>query len=205
MAARSSGRARPPRSTMPAAAMSTSSSTAGPMARSRWKSGERERQDPHPPAKTRAPPSPASRARGLHEIISEPLSRITGEGGARAQAREGEGRRLIMAKPSSRYVCQSCGGVQSKWSGRCEACGAWNTVVEEPRGEALLPKGQKLAGARKLEFSQLVGDSVEPPRRQTGIAEFDRVCGGGLVAGSAVLIGGDPGIGKSTLLLQVVA
>ncbi len=110
-----------------------------------------------------------------------------------------------MAKPSSRYVCQSCGGVQSKWSGRCEACGAWNTVVEEPRGEALLPKGQKLAGARKLEFSQLVGDSVEPPRRQTGIAEFDRVCGGGLVAGSAVLIGGDPGIGKSTLLLQGVA
>ncbi len=109
-----------------------------------------------------------------------------------------------MAKPQTRYVCQSCGASTAKWAGRCESCGAWNTIVEEA-AEALAPKGQSAKGGRKIDFVELSGTSTEVPRSVTGIAEFDRVCGGGLVPGSAILIGGDPGIGKSTLLLQVVA
>src|SRR5690606_7834375 len=84
-------------------------------------------------------------------------------------------------------------------------CGEWNTVVEEAAPEAT-PKGLgKSGGGRALAFESLAGASTPPPRRVSGLAEFDRVTGGGLVPGSAVLIGGDPGIGKSTLLLQVVA
>ena len=109
-----------------------------------------------------------------------------------------------MAKPQTRYVCQSCGASTAKWAGRCESCGAWNTIVEE-QAESLAPKGQSAKGGRRIEFVDLAGASSEIPRAITGIAEFDRVCGGGLVPGSAILIGGDPGIGKSTLLLQVVA
>ncbi len=107
-----------------------------------------------------------------------------------------------MAKNEARFVCQDCGAVHRKWMGRCDACGAWNTIIEEQAPEAgprPSPKGRRIA------FEPLKGESAPPPRRQTGIGEFDRVCGGGLVAGSAVLVGGDPGIGKSTLLLQVVA
>jgi len=109
-----------------------------------------------------------------------------------------------MAKPQTRYVCQSCGASYPKWAGRCESCGAWNTIVEEA-AEQLAPKGQSAKGGRQIDFVDLSGVSVEMPRAVIGIAEFDRVCGGGLVPGSAILIGGDPGIGKSTLLLQVVA
>jgi DNA repair protein RadA/Sms len=109
-----------------------------------------------------------------------------------------------VAKSPTHYVCQACGSTQPKWSGRCEACGEWNSIVEEPIAAAL-PRGQKTTGARRIDFVDLSGPSAEVPRRMTGIAEFDRVVGGGLVPGSAVLIGGDPGIGKSTLLLQIVA
>ncbi|MSP50454.1 MAG: DNA repair protein RadA [Alphaproteobacteria bacterium] len=109
-----------------------------------------------------------------------------------------------MAKPHTRYVCQSCGASSPKWAGRCESCGAWNSIVEEA-AEALAPKGQSAKGGRKIDFVELSGPSDELPRAVTGIAEFDRVCGGGLIPGSAILIGGDPGIGKSTLLLQVAA
>ncbi len=109
-----------------------------------------------------------------------------------------------MAKPTSRYVCQSCGAVSSKWVGRCEACGEWNTIVEEavtPR-----PGTAARAGAGKpVAFVGLAGAADPPPRAGTGIAELDRVLGGGLVPGSAVLVGGDPGIGKSTLMLQAAA
>ncbi|WP_044559209.1 DNA repair protein RadA [Azospirillum sp. B4] len=109
-----------------------------------------------------------------------------------------------MARNTNRYVCQSCGTSHPKWSGRCEGCGAWNTLVEEAVPEAA-PKGlgAKVQG-RKLEFVELSGVSEQAPRRLTHIQEFDRVCGGGLVHGSALLVGGDPGIGKSTLLLQVI-
>ena len=110
-----------------------------------------------------------------------------------------------MAQPTERFVCQSCGAVHRKWSGRCGACGEWNSIVEELQ-ESAPPKGLGAGKGRQIEFSAL--DSLplgEEPRLATGIQEFDRVCGSGLVPGSAILIGGDPGIGKSTLLLQVAA
>src|SRR4051795_437853 len=115
-----------------------------------------------------------------------------------------------MAKPQARYACQQCGALAPKWAGRCEACGAWNSMAEElPR--AAPPKSLAQFGARRgggsrgLDFVALRGDTAGPPRLLTGIAELDRVCGGGLVPGSTILIGGDPGIGKSTLLLQAAA
>ena len=110
-----------------------------------------------------------------------------------------------MAKASKSFVCQSCGAVTSKWAGKCEACGEWNTIVEEAPRETL-PKGVSGGkGGRKIEFVDLKGVTAPQPRRSTRIGELDRVCGGGLVAGSAILVGGDPGIGKSTLLLQATA
>lgn len=108
-----------------------------------------------------------------------------------------------MARSASRFVCQSCGSVFPKWAGRCDGCGAWNSLVEEAAPERV-PRGLGKQRGRTLELVGLDQNSTPPPRWQVGIAEFDRVCGGGLVPGSAILIGGDPGIGKSTLLLQIV-
>src|SRR5881227_1232884 len=113
-----------------------------------------------------------------------------------------------MAKPQARFACQQCGALAPKWTGRCEACGAWNSLVEEvPRSAP--PKSLGRATSRRggpaIDFVGLRGETAGPPRRLTGIAELDRVCGGGLVAGSTILVGGDPGIGKSTLLLQAAA
>ncbi len=109
-----------------------------------------------------------------------------------------------MAKGSTaRFVCQTCGAVHPKWSGRCEDCGAWNSVVEESASVAL-PKSVA-TGGRKIDFVELSGAPSTQARFVAGIGEFDRVTGGGLVPGSATLVGGDPGIGKSTLLLQVAA
>jgi DNA repair protein RadA/Sms len=108
-----------------------------------------------------------------------------------------------VAKDRARFVCQSCGAVAPKWAGRCEACGEWNTIVEEAEpGPG--PAG-RVAPARRLAFVGLAVESEPPPRTVIGIAELDRVLGGGLVPASAVLVGGDPGIGKSTLLLQAAA
>ncbi len=109
-----------------------------------------------------------------------------------------------MARQTSHFTCQSCGASHAKWSGRCDACGAWNSILEEAGG-AGPPKGLGGKKGRKVEFVGLDGPASREPRKATGIAEFDRVCGGGLVAGSAILVGGDPGIGKSTLLLQICA
>ena len=109
-----------------------------------------------------------------------------------------------MARPTTRFVCQSCGAVTPKWAGRCETCGEWNTV--EP--ETVTPRpgpGAKAAAGQTVSFVGLRGEVAPPPRAATGIEELDRVLGGGLVPSSAVLVGGDPGIGKSTLLLQVAA
>lgn len=107
-----------------------------------------------------------------------------------------------MAKRSSvQFVCGNCGAVHSKWVGRCDACGEWNTLVEESAGPSSRA-GQAKAVKGRLNLVHLDGASAPPPRVMTGIAEFDRVLGGGLVPGSAVLVGGDPGIGKSTLMLQ---
>jgi DNA repair protein RadA/Sms len=109
-------------------------------------------------------------------------------------------------KNQSHFACQQCGAVAPRWAGRCEACGAWNSMIEElphtsPRG---LGRAGKRDG-RSLDLVALRGESAGPPRLKTGIAELDRVCGGGFVPGSTVLVGGDPGIGKSTLLLQAAA
>ena len=108
-----------------------------------------------------------------------------------------------MPKSTARYVCQSCGAITPKWAGRCDTCGEWNTIVEE----AIEAKPGAKPGAKptRLAFVGLEGATEPPPRAQIGIAELDRVLGGGLVAASAVLVGGDPGIGKSTLLLQAAA
>ncbi|MGC6500438.1 MAG: DNA repair protein RadA [Henriciella sp.] len=108
----------------------------------------------------------------------------------------------------SHFVCQACGAVHSKWSGRCDGCGEWNTLVEEtasaPPG-GLKPATGKARRARPAAFTALNGTNEAPARIQIGVEELDRVFGGGVVPASATLIGGDPGIGKSTLLLQVAA
>lgn len=111
-----------------------------------------------------------------------------------------------MAKAKKSYICNSCGAVHSRWSGKCDACGEWNCISEEVQ-EAAIPKGLgNAAKGRSLKFVDLKGESetASYPRYESGIKEFDRVCGGGLVPGSATLIGGDPGIGKSTILLQAM-
>ena len=110
-----------------------------------------------------------------------------------------------MAKPATRYVCQSCGAVSAKWQGRCDACGEWNTLTEEVVEARGPGPAAKAAGGRRVEFVGLKGHTPPPPRILTGLAEFDRVLGGGVVPGSAILVGGDPGIGKSTILLQAAA
>ena len=104
---------------------------------------------------------------------------------------------------TKRFICTSCGAVASKWSGRCSECGAWNEMREERA-----PPGRRKTVLRKnegIELADMRAWEEDPQRLCTGIVEFDRVCGGGLVAGSLLLIAGDPGIGKSTLMLQIAA
>ena len=109
-----------------------------------------------------------------------------------------------MARANVSFTCQECGAVHGKWTGKCDGCGAWNSVVEEAPTEQA-PKGLGAGKGQSISFVGLSGESSDTARRISGISEFDRVCGGGLVPGSAVLIGGDPGIGKSTLVLQVLS
>lgn len=116
---------------------------------------------------------------------------------------------LTLAKSQPSFACQACGAVYGKWQGRCDECGEWNSI--SPEAVSVAPPGsvgvdaKGAAKGRVLEFSSLEAPADRAPRRTTGNAEFDRACGGGLVPGSALLIGGDPGVGKSTLLLQVAA
>ena len=107
-----------------------------------------------------------------------------------------------MAKSSTVFTCQNCAATYSKWQGQCDSCGEWNVIAEEAAADAT-PKGLGAGKGRNIEFVPLDGASKSAPRLVTGVAEFDRVTGGGLVPGSAILVGGDPGIGKSTILLQV--
>jgi len=111
-----------------------------------------------------------------------------------------------MAKTRASYVCQNCGAVTQRWQGRCDSCGEWNSIIEEAAalgvGGAAMRRG---AAGRPFPLEDLAGDTRPEPRVATGIAELDRVAGGGFVPGSATLIGGEPGIGKSTLLIQASA
>jgi DNA repair protein RadA/Sms len=108
-----------------------------------------------------------------------------------------------MAKAKTQYTCTECGASEPKWQGQCPSCHAWNTLVETVPETATQSRFASLAPTAQLQKLADV-EAQDVSRQQTGIAEFDRVLGGGLVAGGVVLIGGDPGIGKSTLLLQTV-
>jgi DNA repair protein RadA/Sms len=113
-----------------------------------------------------------------------------------------------MAKAKTNYTCSACGGITSKWAGQCPACGEWNTLVETTieTGNNRYSNSQPQGLAQASPVMSLADiEAIDVPRFGTGIEEFDRVLGGGLVAGGVVLIGGDPGIGKSTLLLQALA
>jgi len=107
-----------------------------------------------------------------------------------------------MAKTKRRYVCQACGSVSPRWQGQCADCGEWNTLAEEAPATVFSQKHDLSSGGRTIAFEPLDTPGKALERRATGLAEFDRALGGGLVPGSAILMGGDPGIGKSTLLLQ---
>ncbi len=109
----------------------------------------------------------------------------------------------MMVARAHNFVCQSCGAAAARWAGRCEACGAWNTLMEE--GAAAPARARSSHKGRLFVIEPLKGRTLEAPRFASGIAEFDRVTGNGLVRGSVLLLGGDPGIGKSTLLLEVAA
>jgi len=108
-----------------------------------------------------------------------------------------------LVKQKTIFTCQNCGTSYGKWAGQCDSCGEWNTLVEEKIADTI-PKGIGRAKGHTIDFVQLDGISIETPRLISKVKEFDRVCGGGIIPGSAILVGGDPGIGKSTLLLQVV-
>src|SRR5437762_633136 len=114
-----------------------------------------------------------------------------------------------MARRDSSFVCQNCGAAYGRWQGKCEACGEWNTLVEEGAGGGV---GARPAGpgkpprkGRLFALEPLAGEAHEAPRLPSGVAELDRVTGGGFVRGSVLLMAGDPGIGKSTLLIQAAA
>src|SRR5687768_12968908 len=114
---------------------------------------------------------------------------------------------MNMAKPRKRYVCQACGSVSTRWQGQCGECSEWNSMVEDS-GAVVTPFSARhnlRSGGRPFELVGLDAEVPLPDRMSSGISELDRALGGGLVAGSATLIGGDPGIGKSTLLLQAAA
>ncbi len=109
-----------------------------------------------------------------------------------------------MVKQNNQFVCDECGASHNRWAGKCAKCGAWNCLSEKFNNlVALNSKGAKRSSGRELKFSDLGSTITQPDRIKTHISEFDRVCGGGLIDGMVALVGGDPGIGKSTLLLQV--
>ncbi len=110
-----------------------------------------------------------------------------------------------MARSGVNFSCQACGAVHSKWSGRCDDCGAWNTLVEEGPSPPAGAGARRSVKGRRFALEGLASKDKEPQRLVCGIPEFDRVAGGGLVPGSALLIGGDPGVGKSTIMFQALA
>jgi DNA repair protein RadA/Sms len=109
-----------------------------------------------------------------------------------------------LARRAESFVCQNCGAAYGRWQGKCDACGEWNTISEEGAERPALP-GRAPRKGRKFALEPLAGEAHDAPRLASGLAEFDRVTGGGFVRGSVLLLGGDPGIGKSTLLIEVAA
>jgi len=110
-----------------------------------------------------------------------------------------------MVKTAS-YTCTACGASFTKWSGRCDGCGDWNTIIEEaPLASGPAAKSLGAKRGRGIQLTDLASEEVPPPRTHSGLSVLDRAVGGGVVAGSAILVGGEPGIGKSTLLLQAAA
>jgi DNA repair protein RadA/Sms len=114
-----------------------------------------------------------------------------------------------MAKNSPTFICQSCGSVYQRWQGKCEACGGWNTIAQEETSTVsaapVASGGARIRGGKPFALEGLTGEAMDAPRLASGIAELDRVTGGGFVKGSVILLGGEPGIGKSTLLIQAAA
>jgi DNA repair protein RadA/Sms len=111
-----------------------------------------------------------------------------------------------MARREQTFICQNCGSAYSRWQGKCDGCGEWNTIAEESSATARPPMpGRAPRKGRPFALEPLTGERHDAPRLPSSIAEFDRVTGGGFVRGSVLLLGGDPGIGKSTLLIQVTA
>ncbi|HWK65642.1 MAG TPA: DNA repair protein RadA [Rhizobiaceae bacterium] len=113
-----------------------------------------------------------------------------------------------MAKPRVQFICQACGTAHTRWAGKCDSCGEWNTLIEEGTGGGIAAGPASLRSPRKgrpVALTTLSGDIEDAPRIASGIGELDRATGGGFVRGSALLVGGDPGIGKSTLLMQAAA
>src|SRR5215475_11056569 len=109
-----------------------------------------------------------------------------------------------MAKSTLSFVCQNCGAAYNRWQGKCEACGEWNTLAEEDSGAVPVSIRSRRKG-RQFALETLTGESNDAPRLPSGMSELDRVTGGGFVRGSVLLLGGDPGIGKSTLLIQAAS
>ena len=109
-----------------------------------------------------------------------------------------------MSRRTLSFICQNCGAAAPRWQGKCEACGEWNTLAQEGAERPAGP-GRKAGKGRLFALEPLTGEAHEAPRLPSGVAEFDRVTGGGFVRGSVLLMAGDPGIGKSTLLLQAAA
>ncbi len=110
-----------------------------------------------------------------------------------------------MVKTKRRFICQACGSVAHRWQGQCADCSEWNTLAEDAPATVFSAKHDLSSGGRAISFEAMDAPGQQLVRQSTGLAEFDRALGGGLVPGSAVLMGGDPGIGKSTLLLQAAA
>src|SRR5215470_14698513 len=112
-----------------------------------------------------------------------------------------------MARRGPSFVCQNCGATSGRWQGKCDACGEWNTIVEEGAAAdaRVAGPGRPARKGRPFALEPLAGETHDAPRLPSGIAELDRVTGGGFVRGSVLLVGGDPGIGKSTLLIQAAA
>src|SRR5689334_24832491 len=110
-----------------------------------------------------------------------------------------------MAKTVLSFICQNCGATYGRWQGKCESCGEWNSIAEEGAAADRAIPGRSARKGRVFALEPLTGETHDAPRLPSGLPELDRVTGGGFVRGSVLLVGGDPGIGKSTLLIQAAA